>query len=600
MDADTFLCTWGTFATICFTIYNLPPGSQAAIRDVAEAYRTIPVIPEQWPGLVVRLLGDDEFAINTCNNFGLASAGGIYGEIGDATLDIFCAQGIGPIFRWVDDHILFRIQGKPFLGLLPFNMHRHLSGEHCTAYNVSHLQWHSTIMQNGGRSQSGSCFWYMGQDMPDDLPAEFDKDAACPITDISQLPNRSPHDSLFTYCDVDIDAISEQLGIPWEPSKTMPFSSIVPYLGFEWNLSELTVAITEDKKTKYRTAIRDWLPNLTHNLEETQKLYESFYTPVSCSRPAVLTSPAWNASWVPSAVTPLFPITLHITLMPTFPGGSMHSVLQGSPVPSQVQLLSSTNEPSLTPAQVLASALLLLATSGVPGASSQAGKPMEGISDGQKRLALSFLRSLSAQPVSLASSSESLATTAGSSRAGGKEGAETGKLTRCSDAYTASNVLTNALLSHAMSPAAKTQQTVPQEDSTHHLLTSSQLSVSRSLSSGSSLISTNKSPLVGSSADPEKASAAGILDRSRVTNRVRHGGTALDTPPLVVSAVIPRIARPSAYGPSLSPLPSPLRPHCLAKDRLQFWKPSPDVCSHHSSAQEDDVQYRYPRLPCLL
>ena len=129
----------------------------------------------------------------------------------------------------------------------------------------------------------------------------------------------------------------------------------------------------------------------------------------------------------------------------------------------------------------------------------------------------------------------------------------------------------------------------PPEESTHHLLTSSQLSVSRSLSSGSSLISTNKSPLVGSSADPEKASAAGILDRSRVTNRVRHGGTALDTPPLVVSAVIPRIARPSAYGPSLSPLPSPLRPHCLAKDRLRLWKPSPDVCSRHSSAQEDDV-----------
>ena len=138
---------------------------------------------------------------------------------------------------------------------------------------------------------------------------------------------------------------------------------------------------------------------------------ESFYTPVLCSRPAVLTSPAWNASWVPSTVTPLFPITLHVTLMPTFPGGSMHSALQGSPVPSQVQLLSLTNEPSPTPAQVLASTLLL-ATSGVPGASSQAGKLMEGISDGQKRLASSFLRSLSVQPVSLASSSESLATTA--------------------------------------------------------------------------------------------------------------------------------------------------------------------------------------------
>ena len=128
-------------------------------------------------------------------------------------------------------------------------------------------------MQNGGRCQSGSRFWYRGENIPDNLPAEFDEDAACPIADHSQLSNRSPCDSLFTYCDVDIDLISEQLGIPWEPSKTVPFSSIVPYLGFEWNLSDRTVAITEGKKTKYRAAIKEWLPHSTHNLEDTQKLY---------------------------------------------------------------------------------------------------------------------------------------------------------------------------------------------------------------------------------------------------------------------------------------------------------------------------------------
>ena len=120
IDADMYPCTWGTFDTICFTIFNLPPGSQAAIRDVAEAYCTIPIVPDQWPGLVVKLLEDDEFAINVCNNFGLTSAGGIYGEVGDVTLDIFRVQGIGPISRWVDDHILFRILSKFSLFSLPF------------------------------------------------------------------------------------------------------------------------------------------------------------------------------------------------------------------------------------------------------------------------------------------------------------------------------------------------------------------------------------------------------------------------------------------------------------------------------------------------
>ena len=115
IDADMYPCTWGTFATICFTIFNLPPRSQAAIRDVAEAYRTIPIVADQWPGLVVKLLEEDEFAINTCDNFGLSSAGGIYGGLGDATLDIFRAQEIGPSSKWVDDHIFFRILRKsPF------------------------------------------------------------------------------------------------------------------------------------------------------------------------------------------------------------------------------------------------------------------------------------------------------------------------------------------------------------------------------------------------------------------------------------------------------------------------------------------------------
>ena len=118
IDADMYPCTWGTFDTICFTVFNLPPGSQAAIRDVAEAYHTIPIVAQQWPGLVVKLLKEDEFAINTCDNFGLSSAGGIYGGLGDATLDIFRAQGIGPSSKWVDDHIFFRILRKfrfPFL-----------------------------------------------------------------------------------------------------------------------------------------------------------------------------------------------------------------------------------------------------------------------------------------------------------------------------------------------------------------------------------------------------------------------------------------------------------------------------------------------------
>ena len=109
IDACTYPCTWGTLATVCYTIFNLPPGSQASVCDVAEAYHTIPVHLDQWLGLVVRLDKEDSFAINTNNNFGLSSAGGVYSEVGDAAANIFRAYGIGLLSKWVDNYIFSRI-----------------------------------------------------------------------------------------------------------------------------------------------------------------------------------------------------------------------------------------------------------------------------------------------------------------------------------------------------------------------------------------------------------------------------------------------------------------------------------------------------------
>ena len=86
IDSDDFPCTWGTFTTVTLIIAHLPPGSQASVHDMAEAYCTIPAKPDQWPGLIIHLRVDDQFAINVCNNFGLTSAGGIYGMVADVEL----------------------------------------------------------------------------------------------------------------------------------------------------------------------------------------------------------------------------------------------------------------------------------------------------------------------------------------------------------------------------------------------------------------------------------------------------------------------------------------------------------------------------------
>jgi hypothetical protein len=256
IDSDMFPCTWGTFATICLLVSRLPPGSQAAIRDVAEAHRTIPITDAQWPGLVVRLPGKDAFNIDTCNCFGLSSASGNHGKVGDAGCDLFRASGLGPLSKWSDDHMFIRIRR-----------------EHIAGYNELRRQWSSDIARNGGRIHAGGRYWYRGATMPDDHPEEFDEDAFFPIVDHSQASARSPEDAEYSHCMADIDGLSGVLGIPWESSKDIPFCSKVPFTGLTWCFNSYTVSLPNAKKTKYLEAISSWESRPTQTLEDVQSLY---------------------------------------------------------------------------------------------------------------------------------------------------------------------------------------------------------------------------------------------------------------------------------------------------------------------------------------
>lgn len=55
VNPDDFPCTLGTFETVCTIICSLPPGSQAATRNIAKAYCTVPLHHSQWPAAVVHL-----------------------------------------------------------------------------------------------------------------------------------------------------------------------------------------------------------------------------------------------------------------------------------------------------------------------------------------------------------------------------------------------------------------------------------------------------------------------------------------------------------------------------------------------------------------
>ncbi|GBE82477.1 hypothetical protein SCP_0408610 [Sparassis crispa] len=256
IDSDNYPCTWGTFTAFSLLCWRVPPGSEGAVRDVSEAYRIIPLASSQWPGTVVRLSEGDEFALDTSAAFGVTSNAGVYGSVADAGADIMRSKGIGPLSKWVDDHIFIR-----------------LLRSHLADYNHRREEWRTRIEAHGGRHHTGGRFWFGGDLLPDGRTDEFDEDMAWPLRDLSQRSPRSDHDARFTYNLDDIDSISSHLGIPWKQEKDIPFSSCFPFTGFSWDLETRTVAIPPAKAAKYRTAIEDWSRSRTHSLLDVQKLY---------------------------------------------------------------------------------------------------------------------------------------------------------------------------------------------------------------------------------------------------------------------------------------------------------------------------------------
>lgn len=254
VKAEDFPTTWGKFSVVYLLISRLPPGSEGATRDVAEAYRTVPIHPSQWPAAVVRI-SDSLGCIDTCTAFGATPSAGAYGLMADAGCEIMRQAGIGPIEKWVDDHLFFRIRRT----YLPH-------------YNALRQVWHSAIKLKGSQL-TGSRIWFEGLPRGGDSSDEFSEDCAAPIIDLSLCSPRAEHDSLFSYSFADIDRISAPLGIPWEPSKDQPFASKVDYIGFTWNLDTRTVSLSQKKIEKYLQAIDHWGTRAAHTQEDVEKLY---------------------------------------------------------------------------------------------------------------------------------------------------------------------------------------------------------------------------------------------------------------------------------------------------------------------------------------
>ena len=137
MSPDDFTAPFSTFPIVSLLLSYLPPGLQGAVRDVAEAYHTIPVHLSQWHGLIVRL-SDSHFTVDTALCFCFASSAGIYGSVANAAVDIMRFIGIGPILQWGDDHLFIRIPRT-----------------HLSRYNKTRRETAARIASQGGPTVHG-------------------------------------------------------------------------------------------------------------------------------------------------------------------------------------------------------------------------------------------------------------------------------------------------------------------------------------------------------------------------------------------------------------------------------------------------------------
>lgn len=106
IDSKKFQCTWGTFSQCYLMVADAPVGAQAAVYDVDAAFRNVPTHPSACPFLAVQIAGS--IHLDHCLNFGASPCPGVWGRIADAMVEVYKANGIDKVIKWVDDFVFFR------------------------------------------------------------------------------------------------------------------------------------------------------------------------------------------------------------------------------------------------------------------------------------------------------------------------------------------------------------------------------------------------------------------------------------------------------------------------------------------------------------
>ena len=309
---------------------------------------------------------------------------------------------------------------------------------------------------------------------------------------------------------------------------------------------------------------------------------------------------SWNQCWPSTVIVHSY----HAPHPSTHPMISTGGRTSSPALPHQDQSQGLARFLTLARSQMLApqqGSVSSLEAAGEPGGSSRVGKATQvsGTLAGQKPLDSSSSFALPLTTLTALPYSRSSVTTEASSRVGGRVVAETGLQISSFDGYSSSSMTTTARFSPDMSLAPPTQPTAHREGDTHPAANFSRLFLSHLNSNHSSSTSTPtiqpssttsseganypvqirnpfltpQSPAPTTPTPSLKVKPGGsTLKRKAGTTRTRWnapGSPQSDTSRTLSSSS--RSPLPSAPNPQLHL--SPLRPHCLARERLRLWRP---------------------------
>jgi len=136
-------------------------GTQAATLNMIQAYRNSANIPTHKKYLVVCWCNSIYVQHNAIK--GLLLAGGIQHTLADACIDILWANGILPVFKWVDNFVIFCSPSLPCLPDDPFLYAYDLSSVFCITDPLG-IPWHPISKKGqdfGMTFKSLGLIWYL-------------------------------------------------------------------------------------------------------------------------------------------------------------------------------------------------------------------------------------------------------------------------------------------------------------------------------------------------------------------------------------------------------------------------------------------------------